>query len=356
MADRKLRILCLDGGGFRGLSSLFILQSMMERVENSAERDASNVAMEPRPCDYFDYITGTGIGGVIALLLGRLKFTISKSILVYRHLSLVLREAGFSPLFDIDKLLLEAERIVHHYEGKTDDSGRAETIVFAVEKGGRPRCIHSVDEKLCEVDPSTPIHELIAALMAAKGLFGEYTIVPEKESHGYTFLDRPYPFGYSNPAVEAIDAVIERERNKALHPDDSSNKIRDAILISIGTGQVAKEDIADLAILGSAHDMSLSKIVNPLTYWRMTQDATEVVNAVFSPDRTLGLITKHHDHVLNSACSRYAASRPGSCDPFRFNIQPVPDVGPSDFRSVKEVGERTDQYLHENRDRIHMVM
>lgn len=43
-----------DGGGIRGLSSLFILKYLMKRV---------NPDKPPKPCDYFDLIGGTSTGG-----------------------------------------------------------------------------------------------------------------------------------------------------------------------------------------------------------------------------------------------------------------------------------------------------
>jgi len=72
---RRGRILCLDGGGVRGLSSLLILKKTMEEaasqalVDPSAEPSTVKVA---RPYDYFDIIGGTSAGGLIALMLGRL--------------------------------------------------------------------------------------------------------------------------------------------------------------------------------------------------------------------------------------------------------------------------------------------
>src|SRR5271163_828589 len=67
--DHCPRILSLDGGGVRGLSSLLILRNIMEEV---ARRQGPGTA-EARPCDYFDLIGGTGTGGLIAVMLGRLR-------------------------------------------------------------------------------------------------------------------------------------------------------------------------------------------------------------------------------------------------------------------------------------------
>src|SRR5690242_16384030 len=61
------RILALNGGGVRGLSSLVILREIMEEVQRQAKLNET-----PRPCDYFDLIGGTSTGGLIAIMLGRL--------------------------------------------------------------------------------------------------------------------------------------------------------------------------------------------------------------------------------------------------------------------------------------------
>jgi len=47
MSARRLNLLSLDGGGVRGLSSLYILQRIMTEI------DPSN---PPKPCEYFDLI------------------------------------------------------------------------------------------------------------------------------------------------------------------------------------------------------------------------------------------------------------------------------------------------------------
>jgi len=68
-----LRILSLDGGGVRGISSLYILKDLMARVQRQA-RVANPTPPTPvfRPCDLFDLICGTSTGGLIAIMLGRL--------------------------------------------------------------------------------------------------------------------------------------------------------------------------------------------------------------------------------------------------------------------------------------------
>ncbi|ODA79225.1 hypothetical protein RJ55_04818 [Drechmeria coniospora] len=68
-----LRILSLDGGGVRGYSMLIIIQEIMHRTFVETEGRAPRRHEIPKPCDHFDLIVGTGTGGLIALMLGRLR-------------------------------------------------------------------------------------------------------------------------------------------------------------------------------------------------------------------------------------------------------------------------------------------
>jgi patatin-like phospholipase/acyl hydrolase len=77
--NRQGRILCLDGGGVRGISSLSILKKIMDEVAKASQgRFADPEGMTTiRPCDYFDVICGTSTGGLIALMLGRMEYVSS---------------------------------------------------------------------------------------------------------------------------------------------------------------------------------------------------------------------------------------------------------------------------------------
>ncbi|KAK4119890.1 FabD/lysophospholipase-like protein [Parathielavia appendiculata] len=78
MPTGALRLLALDGGGVRGLSSLMILRRLMATVDPDAP---------PKPCDYFDMIGGTSTGGLNAIMLGRLRMTVDECIGAYTTLS-----------------------------------------------------------------------------------------------------------------------------------------------------------------------------------------------------------------------------------------------------------------------------
>jgi len=76
--DKPLCLLVLDGGGVRGLSSLQILKQLMEFI---------NPEQPPKPCDYFDMIGGTSTGGLIAIMLGRLRMSVDECMAEYQQIS-----------------------------------------------------------------------------------------------------------------------------------------------------------------------------------------------------------------------------------------------------------------------------
>jgi patatin-like phospholipase/acyl hydrolase len=69
------RLLAFDGGGVRGLSSLLIVERLMQEVQRIREEEGDPTPDDklPLPCEYFDLICGTSTGGLIAIMLGRLR-------------------------------------------------------------------------------------------------------------------------------------------------------------------------------------------------------------------------------------------------------------------------------------------
>ncbi|KAF2012074.1 FabD/lysophospholipase-like protein [Aaosphaeria arxii CBS 175.79] len=88
--NAPLRLLSLDGGGVRGLSSLMVLDDLMENIaleEKRLGRRAQNDHSTLKPCDYFDLIGGTSTGGIIAILLSRLRLDCKQCIGIYTKLA-----------------------------------------------------------------------------------------------------------------------------------------------------------------------------------------------------------------------------------------------------------------------------
>uniref|UniRef100_D8QBE3 PNPLA domain-containing protein n=1 Tax=Schizophyllum commune (strain H4-8 / FGSC 9210) TaxID=578458 RepID=D8QBE3_SCHCM len=71
-----LRLLAFDDGGARGLTMLLLLRHILREVDHVSQQPGL-------PCEYFDLIAGSGTGGLIALLLGRLRLSMDDAIECY---------------------------------------------------------------------------------------------------------------------------------------------------------------------------------------------------------------------------------------------------------------------------------
>ncbi|KAK1829114.1 calcium-independent phospholipase A2-gamma [Podospora conica] len=133
-----LRILSLDGGGVRGYSMFLIVQELMHRTFVEIEGRAPRRSEIPKPCDHFDLIVGTGTGGLVALMLGRLRLDLETCKELYVRLTRMVFEtdktiAGIpyrSTLFKATKLeeaIKDAvrEHTVDEKEGNDGTSARA---------------------------------------------------------------------------------------------------------------------------------------------------------------------------------------------------------------------------------------
>ena len=75
----------------RSLSSLFILKDVMAQLNAEAQK-AGYKASELQPRDVFDLVAGSGSGGLIAIMLGKLGMTIDECISVFESLLLAVLE------------------------------------------------------------------------------------------------------------------------------------------------------------------------------------------------------------------------------------------------------------------------
>ena len=292
--DRKA-ILSLDGGGIRGYSALLILQELMSVIkklernhpEGPAESSYHPLSWNPLyatdsrtdgqadpesrhaesarwlPCHYFDYIAGTSTGGLIGIMLGRLRMNIDDCVSDYEKLGG--KVFGRSRLFHLrSPLWFPRDKYNHHnlehavkevvsqripkiakFPGGQNfgfDENRCRTVVLSYQQQTneeakangieRPylfrtyKNLHqseSAEGRLTDRNPGPahdiPIWHVARATSAAPSYFKPMKI------HKRAYLDGG--FGANNPCEE----IFEEVRKMNNHADTCAS-----IIISVGTG------------------------------------------------------------------------------------------------------------------------
>ncbi|KAJ9138246.1 Calcium-independent phospholipase a2-gamma [Coniochaeta hoffmannii] len=235
---KKLKILVLDGGGVKGLSSLLILENIMARVGKKMNRP------DLQPCDYFDIIGGTSTGGIIALMLGRMRMPVEKCITEYQELGRLVfgvpRGGLHEYMFDARVLEEHTKKVVKKYLGDEnaplldplgDDA--CKTIVFTLPyKGATPESPESLRTYINDnVNPRPKpwaIWEAVRATSAATTIFEPFTHGPPGSQIRY--IDAA--FGFNNPA----DHVMEEAASLWTETGYLDTRSDVGCLLSIGTG------------------------------------------------------------------------------------------------------------------------
>jgi len=235
--NRPLRVLSLDGGGVRGISPLLILKEIMKEI--SQNHDGRDV----KPCQYFDLIGGTNSGGLIAIMLGRLGWTVDKCIEVFTKSSADIFKSSAtgqsanitSKSFKYSASTLETViKEVVKDEGMQDrNPDHCPAFVVAVDKNdvnGPPVIFRTYPAKdPSEVSRKTSnsyVWQACCATSAAPSYFPPFVM------ESYTFLDGG--MGHNNPVFEAVA--------EASHLTSSRQPVE--CLVSIGTGTPGNKVIA----------------------------------------------------------------------------------------------------------------
>ena len=119
---KPLKILTIDGGGLQGISTLLILDQLL----NAVARNNGVPDSKPRPCDVFDVIAGIGPGGWLALLLGRFQMDVAAAYAEWYNLidcitprskaeEIFMRLTQHS-YFDTERLVEQIEQLTDFYE------------------------------------------------------------------------------------------------------------------------------------------------------------------------------------------------------------------------------------------------
>ncbi|KAB8276850.1 acyl transferase/acyl hydrolase/lysophospholipase [Aspergillus minisclerotigenes] len=226
------RILCLDGGGMRGLSEILILKDLMIRVQQRSKLDFT-----PEPHHCFDYICGTSTGGLIAVLIGRLGKTLDECQAIFegrgaeifhggsvkRAARLAVKGSRFSNK-GLQKVIGEQvndDVIMHESEL---DEGHVPVAVVAISKTTRKHKLFRTYGVRASLEKCS-ISNACLATAAATTYFEPVTI-----DH-IDYVDGG--FGKNNPSDAAID---ELQSDDYLLPlDDPVRQV--GCFVSIGTGR-----------------------------------------------------------------------------------------------------------------------
>ncbi|KAI3320294.1 FabD/lysophospholipase-like protein [Xylariaceae sp. AK1471] len=309
-----LKLLSIDGGGIRGISTLIILKYLMKRI---------NPTNPPKPCDYFDLIGGTSTGGIIALMLGRLRMNVQECIDKYIELS----SAAFTPkrskanaLFKIkdkwdvtgsyrsDILVREMRQAVQDYLGSRDPEAMlhdldpaCKVFVCAFTKARSTPILlrsYTTEDSIDFLSGSNcTIWQAARATSAAATFFDPIQIGRQ------TFVDGAT--GMNNPVEQVL------EEAKSIWPDAIA-KGRIQCLLSIGTG------VPDLKKFGD----NLKEVIETLK--RIATETENTERRFFKTHEFLGL------------GGRY----------FRFNVdRGISDVQLDDHGKLAEIEASAEEYL-----------
>ena len=122
---QPMRILTIDGVGLQGVSTLLILNEVLDTIAKQ------NGVRKPRPCDVFDTIAGIGAGGWLAILLGRFRMDINSCLCEWYKI--VERIAPRSKSKELRLRILQhcyfdTHRLVEQVEKLTELYGRGEYL------------------------------------------------------------------------------------------------------------------------------------------------------------------------------------------------------------------------------------
>ncbi|KAF2707708.1 phospholipase [Pleomassaria siparia CBS 279.74] len=242
-----LRLLSLDGGGVRGLASLYMLRQILSCLPGN-----------PKPCDFFDMICGTSTGGLIAIMLGRLEMSVDQCIEAFtgmmsvifnpkdkKSLPFKLRNGKIQPRYKTKHLENAIRQIISRARYPSD----------ALFRGGKRSCCKTIIIALCEEGKTTTRFTDYAKSGEQSNFYNEVRIweVARATSAATSFFE-PMNITSTNITRRFIDAGIDSNNpvnelyleaaSEFITGNEDLNK-RIRVLVSIGTGRPAMQGFGD---------------------------------------------------------------------------------------------------------------
>ncbi|KAK5700374.1 hypothetical protein LTR17_022982 [Elasticomyces elasticus] len=313
-----LCLLSLDGGGVRGLSTLYVLKHIMDRL-NAARKQKGPESV--KPYEVFDVIGGTSTGGLIAIMLGRLGMDVDECIQAYKDMMKGIFEQSrpskllanipiyptgkIKPSFSSGKLRDAITTLCKDWKmdaaDRLDDGVErgCKTFVCSVAKEDssvvRLRCYQT--DKVNNITPS--IIEAALATSAATSYFETATIGNRKSVDG--------GLAVNNPAEE-----VEWEAQDIWCTDSGDIKKLVSCFISIGTGMPSTKSIEDSLRLFATDTMpsliSETERTEKRIVARWRQELDEARFFRFNVDQGLqgvGLADYQQEGLIDTATTTY---------------------------------------------------
>ncbi|KAK4659561.1 hypothetical protein QC762_0010010 [Podospora pseudocomata] len=200
--DEPVNLLSLDGGGVRGVSSLVILDRIMEKIQR---RDGLEEI--PKPCDYFDMIAGTSLS---QSCWGRLRMSTTEALKAY------------------DDCAASIFNKKNRKTGQVSDKYKSTALKEAVQNLVKERGMGEMMR-----DPENPKKgKVIVCVMPADSVAtGETKLELGAGVRKGLFIDAAV--GFNNPANYLLKEAL----------DEFGSRRRFGCLISIGTGTKSTETV-----------------------------------------------------------------------------------------------------------------
>ncbi|KAJ4128640.1 hypothetical protein NW765_013030 [Fusarium oxysporum] len=313
--EEGICMLSLDGGGVRGLSSLYVLKRIMDG--HNAKREKLRQSPQ-KPADIFDLIGGTSTGGLIAIMLGRLQMDVDECISAYN---------------DLIKVVFSKEARVHQSKfnllGQTQARFDSGGLKDAIEKTLRDRGLSPTDDMVDSREPGCKVFVCATSkLDAATYRFRSYTShnsflnaticqAARATSAATTFFN-PVSIGgmkFVDGALGANNPVdqVEEEAREIWCSDTGNLQQLVKCFVSIGTGKLPTYNIHD----------RIDKFIATLA--KMATDVEKTAEASMKRWR------QHLDQ------GRY----------FRFNVDHgLQTVGMKEYKKKGEIQAATYKYLN----------
>ncbi|KAK0130270.1 hypothetical protein ONS96_000793 [Cadophora gregata f. sp. sojae] len=335
-SNRPLRILSLDGGGVKGLATLCMLEAIMVQLqlEMPGTRGRRRVI---RPCDYFDLICGTSTGGLIAILLGRLRYTVKEA----KDLYLKLAEEIFSKESDsidskFDHSVLEQSikdivesapapspgsldpDVLLEDESIGDPEGGTRTFVVSTRTRGTGATavrMRSYEIAKKEIAFEAKIWEAARATSAAPTFFSPITIRHVTYGDGGT--------GWNNPTKEALNEAHKIWPGRPI-----------ACLVSIGCGIEDPLQLVDGAALPATG--MFDRILN----YSRPRDAFRLAVAKYCANCLTSCQRTHEEISSNIEKDGLRGKY------FRLNVPlGVGKIGLEEWKKIGDIISLTDDYM-----------